>query len=245
MKLRLNPALDLAQFASVYARDKMVQVPNIFEPEVADYLESVLASLPWRLLCQDNAEQNVMFTREQLAAMSPEAKATLAAGIAERARNALGYTYYTYPMILAALEGWDPDHPIHDLTEFLNSPEMITFARTIIGCPTVTKIDAHATNYQRGHYLTRHIDDGERLERRAAYTLGFSRDWQADWGGLLLFLDDNGDVRRGFVPRFNVLTIFDGLIVHSVTAVSGFTNAARLSIAGWFRDDPPEGRRIA
>lgn len=242
INLRLNPAIDPAPFARAYAESKMIQVHGIFEPDVADYLAHVLTSLPWRLLCQDNQEKNLMLTGAELAAMPIDARARLLEGIARRARRAVGYTYFTYPMIFAALNDWDPDHPIHDLTEFLNSSSFLNFARTIIGCPTVTKIDAHASNYQRGHYLTRHIDDGEQKERRAAYTLGFSRDWQPDWGGLLVFLDENGDIRKGFLPRFNVLTVFDGLMLHSVTSVSSFTTAHRVSVAGWFRDDPPAGK---
>lgn len=241
VRLRLNPAIDPIPFARMYAETSIVQVHSIFEPEVADYIERMLASLPWRILCQDDNEKNLVLTSAEMAAMTPDARKNLLTGIADRARRAIGYTYFTYPMIFAALNAWDPDHPIHDLTEFLNSSEMLNFARTIIGCPAVTKIDAHASNYQRGHYLTRHVDDGEEKERRAAYTLGFSRDWQIDWGGLLLFMDQNGDVRRGLLPRFNVLTVFDGLMVHSVSPVSSFTTASRLSIAGWFRDDPPAG----
>lgn len=239
VQLRLNPALDPAPYARIYAEQKCVQIANLFEPEVADALERVLLALPWRLLCQNEFRETVLLTQDQLRAMSPEARKALEDGIRQRAAENFGYTYYAYPMLEAAQKGWDPEHPIHALTAFLNSPEFIDFAGKLIGHPGLTKIDAHASNYQRGQYLTRHKDDGARKERRAAYTIGFSRNWQPDWGGLLLFLDDNGDVLRGFKPRFNVLTVFDGLMLHSVTSVSTFAPAGRMSVAGWFRDDPP------
>lgn len=98
VKLRINPAIDPVAVARTYAEHRFVQVHNIFEPAVADYV------------AQPNAP---------------------AMGLG---------THYAYPMILAALENWNPDHPIHDLTEFINSPEMIDFARTIIACPGITKI---------------------------------------------------------------------------------------------------------
>jgi Rps23 Pro-64 3,4-dihydroxylase Tpa1-like proline 4-hydroxylase len=44
-------------------------------------------------------------------------------------------------------------------------------------------------------------------------------------------------VQRGFVPRFNTLTVFDGLRLHSVSSISTFAPQPRLSVAGWFRDD--------
>jgi Rps23 Pro-64 3,4-dihydroxylase Tpa1-like proline 4-hydroxylase len=240
--LRLNPALDPAPFARTYAAEKCVQVAGLFEDGVAAELERVLASLPWRLICQNDARQNILLTREQLAAMSVDERRALEDGIRRRAAENFGYAYFTYPMIEAILSQWDPDHPIHDLTNFLNSREFIGFARTIIGNPNVTKIDAFASSYQRGHFLTRHVDDGAKKERRAAYTIGFSRNWQPDWGGLLMFLDDNNDVSRALLPRFNTLTVFDGLRVHAVSPVSSFAPQGRLSIAGWFRDDPVVAR---
>jgi SM-20-related protein len=236
--LRLNPDLDPATFAKVYAQTKTVQIPHLFEDETADALERVLLSLPWRLVCQNEYHETILLTQETLAAMSAEQRRKLEEGIRARAADNLGYTYYTYPMIEAAQRGWEPGHPIHALTVFLNSPSFLEFAKQITDEPVVTKVDAHASNYQRGHYLTRHIDDGKKKERRAAYTIGFSRNWQPDWGGLLLFLDEKMDVQSGLLPRFNTLTVFDGLRLHSVSAISTFAPAPRLSIAGWFRDDP-------
>lgn len=238
IELRLNPALDADGFARSYAENSLVQVPNLFEPHAADALERALLGLPWRLLCQNEYGENILLSQEQLQIMRPEARRELENGIRDRAARNLGYTYYAYPMIEALKRGEDPGHPIHALTLFLNSPEFMAFAQTIIAEPRVTKIDAHASNYQRGHYLTRHQDEGAQKERRAAYTIGFSRQWQPDWGGLLVFLDEKMDVARGYLPRFNTLTVFDGMMVHAVTSISTFAPAGRLSVAGWFRDDP-------
>jgi len=35
LQLRLNPALDVEAYAAVYRRDRPVQIPDVFEPEVA------------------------------------------------------------------------------------------------------------------------------------------------------------------------------------------------------------------
>jgi SM-20-related protein len=240
--LRINPALDVAHFADIYAREKCVQIPDFFEPDVAADIERALASLPWRLVVQDESGRNVLLTQEQVAAMSNDQRAAMSRGVGERAARNLGYLYQTYPMIQARLERWDAGHPIHALTDFLNAPPFFEFARQLIACPGLTKTDAHATRYGPGHYLTRHQDDGFNKERRAAYTLGFTQRWEPDWGGLLLFLDGKQDVAHGLMPRFNVLTVFDGLRTHTVTQVASFAPAPRLSIAGWFRDDPPARR---
>ncbi|WP_167755703.1 2OG-Fe(II) oxygenase [Vitreimonas flagellata] len=241
MQLRLNPALDPAHYASIFRQEKCVQVPNLFETAVANEIERVIASVPWRLICQDDSGQNVLLKPEELASLTPQEKQSLDAGIRERAAQSIGYTYFMYPMIMARLQAWDPGHPIHALTDFLNAPEFLNFARALISYPKLTKVDVHASLYGPGHYLTTHKDDDSAVHGRAAYTIGFSRDWRADWGGLLVFVDDAGDIRRGFIPRFNTLTVFDGQQAHTVTAISQFTPKPRLSMAGWFRDDAVGG----
>lgn len=239
MRLALNPNLDLAAHAKTYGEQGLVQIPNIFDEETASEIEGILLSLPWRMICQNDDKQNVLLTHDQLRAMSPEGRQALEAGIRKRASENFGYAYYTYPMIQAGASGWDLGHPIHAVTQFLNSHAVVALGRTITGCAGIVKTDAQASNYRPGHFLTRHSDDGAKKERRAAYTIGFTRQWEPDWGGLLMFLDENKDISRAYLPRFNTLTIFDGLRVHSVSAVSTFAAAPRLSIVGWFRDDPP------
>lgn len=239
MQFRINRELDLAAFAKTYAEQGLVQIPNLFDEETASYIESVLLSLPWRLVCQDDSKRNIILLPDQLRAMPAEERAALEAGIRRRAAENFGYAYLTYPMIQAVMSRWDPEHPIHQVTMLLNSPVFVSMAREIIGCPGVTKLDAQASNYRPGNFLTRHVDDGQKRERRAAYTIGFSRKWEPDWGGLLMFVDENKDISRAYLPRFNTLTVFDGLRLHSVSAISAFAPVPRLSIMGWFRDDAP------
>ena len=236
VNVRLNPAHDLKAYAAEYKRNGIVQIHDFFAPEAATAVREVLVSLPWRLICQNDEHQLLLLTREQLMAMPQTELRKLEAGMAERAAANLGYTYLAYPMIEAERDGWDPGHPIHEVTRFVNGPQFLGVGRALLAEPAITKVDAHATKYQRGHYLTRHSDDGR--YRRAAYTLGFSPGWQPDWGGLLMFLDERQDVASGYLPRFNTLTVFDGLRVHSVTSISQFTPQPRLSVTGWFRAEP-------
>lgn len=237
--LRLNPALDLGRYADIYARRGIVQIPEIFEPPLADGLERLLAGpIPWRLLMTDSNDRPIHFSAAEAQAAGRERMDALVKDALQRARQNRGYLYNTYPMIEGYLRGWDAGHPIHQVTEFINGPEFLDLGRRVTGVVGITKADAHATAYHPGHYLTRHVDYGEDHERRAAYVLGFSRNWQPDWGGLLLFLSDRQDVTEGYLPRFNVLTIFDIKYLHTVTQVSSFAGGVRRSITGWFRDDP-------
>jgi SM-20-related protein len=239
VELRLNPKLDLAPYAQTYRERGLVQIPEIFEPETAEAIHGMLAgAIPWRLLFTDPNDKPVHYTQEEWNGLSQEQRTAFMQDVHKRARENRGYLYYTYPMIEAYLRGWEQGHPIHQMTELINSDEFLGLGRDVTASPAINKADAHACQYRPGHYLTRHLDEGDDKERRAAYVLGFSKDWQPDWGGLLLFLKQNQDVDFGFLPRFNNLTIFDIKYLHTVTQVSNFAGAPRLTITGWYRDDP-------
>jgi len=237
--LCLNPGLDLAPYIAIYRERGIVQIPNIFSTDTATAIVSMLTdSLPWRLLMTDANDTPVHFSQSKWDAMDAVKREALLADVHARAAKNRGFYYHTYPMIEAYLKNWDQGHQIHRMTELINSPEFLGLGRTITGVAGVTKADAHACQYARGHFLTRHVDFGKDDERRAAYVLGFTEGWQPDWGGLLLFLKDNQDINHGFLPRFNNLTIFDINYLHTVTQVSSFAGAPRLTVTGWFRDDP-------
>ena len=243
MHLRLNPDLDPSAFAETYRRNGYVQVSNFLPADVSEHLADVLARrTSWRIVYSTEADKPVVMTQAEYAALSPSERSVMHQGINERARSNTGFAYNTWPMITAYLEGWEPGHPLHAVTEFLQSEAVREFGRRVIGAERITKVDAQATLYAPGHFLTRHQDVGLKQERRAAYTLGFARDWQPDYGGLLAFLDDELNIERALTPRFNVLTLFDGLKLHAVTSVAAFAPLGRYSITGWFRDDPPAGQ---
>ncbi len=237
--IRLNPALDLEPFADAYRRRGFVQIPELLETATASALADLLQrGLPWRLLFTDQNDRPEHFSQAEAKALGPDRMRTKMADVMARARANRGFLYKTYPMIEAYLKGWDKDHPIHRMTEFVNSAEFLGLGRTVTGIAGITKADAHATWYGPGDFLTRHVDEGDDRERRAAYVYGLTRGWQPDWGGLLLFLKDNQDVSEGYLPRFNVLTVFDIKYLHTVTQVSSFAGGGRYSVTGWFRDDP-------
>jgi len=237
---RLNPALDLAKYAEIYARRGIVQIPDILTTESAETLNSILSGkLDWRVLATDANDRPVHFTQSELSAMPKDQRDALFRDIMLRARENRGFFYHTYPLIEAYMKGWDQGHPIHTITEFVNSPDWLGLGRRVTGVERITKADAHATAYSPSHFLTRHLDYGDDRERRAAYVLGMTKNWQPDWGGLLLFLNEKQDITEGYLPRYNVLTIFDIKYLHTVTQVSSFAGGIRRAVTGWFRDDPP------
>lgn len=239
---RLAAGLDPADYATAYARDGVVQIDGLFPPEVAEGLARTLAQgTAWSLVHSDAEGGHAMLAPGDLARLSREQTRTRLDSVLRRATDGFAYLYLVYPMIDAYVDGRDPGHPLHEVTEFLNSPAFMTFAQAVTGEPVV-KVDAQATLYRPGHFLTRHDDRGVG-ERRAAYTISLTRGWRPDWGGQLLFHDEAGDIRRGFAPRFNTLTLFKAPQWHSVAPVAAYAAEPRLTITGWLRDDPPHGAR--
>ena len=236
--LALNPALVAADHAEIYARDGMVQIGDFLTAESAEWLAAALErATPWRLAVSQQGRGQLLKMEEARALGAAEVQRRIGAAAAEAAAG-FAFVYQAYPIISALLDGENPGHPTHVLAEFFNSPDFLAFARAVTGEAGVTKIDAQATCFQPGNFLTLHDDTGEG-ERRAAYTLGLTREWRGDWGGQLLFHDADGDVVRGFKPRFNAWTVFRTPQLHSVSQVANYAAKPRLTVTGWLRDDPP------
>ncbi|MEE2567670.1 2OG-Fe(II) oxygenase [Hyphobacterium marinum] len=233
--LRLNPALDRKALAEAFARDGFVQIENLFPDDVANAMEAVLANrTPWRTIFTDNNGQVRKYRPHEMAALPVQQSQQLQQGIFRKAREGFAFLYHYYPMIETLQTGEDAGHPLHQMVQFLNMSEWLDFGREIIGCDTVNRSDAQATLYAPGDFLTRHDDSyGDVVDRRAAFVIGFTREWKSDWGGQLVFYDGDAVIERAFQPRFNVVTFFKVPRWHAVTYVAPFAGAGRYSITGW------------
>lgn len=237
--LRFNPGLTPSLYSSSFARDGIVQVPNFLHAEDAERLAQALeTTTPWALAMSQPSGDGRIIEQDELTRMGREGLLNEINAILRQARDGFAFSYLVYPMIQKYLDGRDPGHPLHRLTELLNSQECLDFVRQVTGEFGVIKLDGQATRYRPGDFLTLHDDSGDG-ERRAAYTLGFTRNWRADWGGQLLFHDAQGEVTRGLKPTFNTLTLFKTPMWHSVAPVAAYAGAQRFVISGWLRDDPP------
>jgi SM-20-related protein len=89
--------------------------------------------------------------------------------------------------------------------------------------------------YAPGHFLKLHNDNAKsRDDRRYACVVGLTRDWEADWGGLLQMVDD-GQVIRSCTPAFNTCVIFKVPRDHLVSYVAPYATKPRYSLTGWMR----------
>jgi Rps23 Pro-64 3,4-dihydroxylase Tpa1-like proline 4-hydroxylase len=230
----LNDAIDIAGARAALARDGRVQVADYLQPDAAERLRQCLdQEVPWMLALRDGEGPRTI-AHETYAAMAPDKVATLLHDVADSARGG-GYrfAYDSYMMVRAYQEGRDPGLLLHRVLELFNSVQYLDFARALTGDDGVRRINAQATRYRRGHFLREHTDIDSAEGRRFAYVLNLSRDWRADWGGLLQFIDEDGRVVDTFLPRWNSLSLFKVPAGHAVSLVAPWADDDRLAITGW------------
>lgn len=234
----LSNAIDREAAARTFTATGRVQIRDVLAPDAAGNLHAVLErGTDWGIGWTAEGQKGFNLRGDALRALPPRERAQIGDAAALAARQGeFAFVYGRYPMVEAYKEGWDPGHPLDNLLEHLNAPAMLDLVRAVTGIPEICKADAQATLYAPGHFLTRHDDSDAEEGRRVAYVLGLTRDWRPDWGGYLLFFDDDGDVVAGLRPRFNALNLFRVPASHNVSYVPPFAPVGRFAITGWFRD---------
>lgn len=234
----INDALDIAHWRARLQRDGRVQVDEYLQTDAAERLRACLAQeVPWTLALRD-ADGARIVDHEAYRAMDAQALAVLVETTAAGARGSDGdagfrFVYDSYMMVSAYKEGRDPGLPLHRVIEVFNSPPYLALQRALTGDERVRRVNAQATRYRPGHFLRYHTDIDSSEGRLYAYVINLTRDWKADWGGLLQFIDDDGRVLASFLPRWNTLSLFAVPAGHAVSLVAPWAAQDRLAITGW------------
>ena len=165
-------------------------------------------------------------------------RVTLREKIEDEARRGLQYRYRAVRVSDRAEQRSERRLLVDRFADLMNAPASLEMMRTITGRENIVFVDAQATDYRSGDFLTTHDDVVEGKHRVAAYVFSLTRRWQADWGGLLMF--EEGERVSGFVPDYNVLRLFAVPRRHHVSLVAPWVDERRLSITGWLRTAMPE-----
>lgn len=234
----LDGTLDRAALRDLYRRDGRVQIRPFLAPTSAALLEqSLIADEAWLQLV-NSGDKVFELSRNVRAGFTADRTAALDAAVNEAARWGFQYRFEALRVSEEAGERAVSARPLDAFLSFLCSAPVIDLLRDVTGEAAIDFADAQATRYTAGDFLTGHDDAVAGKHRVAAYAFGLTRAWRAEWGGLLLF--DEGDGRvTGWVPGFNTLNLFAVPQPHSVSLVTAFAGAPRLSITGWLRTGDP------
>ncbi len=233
--IKLAGGLPESDLAEAFDRDNRLQIPGILDEPSADAIYDSLANFRHWNLVFNKSGTHVDINAADVSAWPQGERDTLEEIIHSQAADNFQYYYETVPIYDVYHKALLPGHFINRIFEFLNSDEFLGLMRIVTGDNSIAFADAQATCYKRGHFLTRHDDDVSDKNRRAAYVLNLSRNWNPDWGGALQFFDANDNVECGYVPSFNTLNLFRIPASHSVGLVAPFAKSSRYSITGWLR----------
>lgn len=238
----INPEIDRAASSGRFSTHGRVQVRNVLTRETAEEIRTIMQrGTPWSMavLAGESQTKPKTFRHYDIATPAGTEEVNRAAMAAHQAsaRRDYAFRYGHYPIVDALNERWDPDGPYEILLEHLNAPEFLQLARDVTGIGELVKADGQATLFAPNHYLGRHSDSHVAEGWRVAYVMNFTTDdWHPDWGGYLMFLNEDGDVVEGFRPRFNSLNLFAVPQTHLVTYVPPFAPVGRFALTGWLRD---------
>ncbi|HEY6644732.1 2OG-Fe(II) oxygenase [Povalibacter sp.] len=232
---QLSERLDRTAIRTVFESSGRVHVPGIFTTQSATRTFHALESeTPWQISL-NSGERNVNLPLEQLRLTPPADQVLLVDTVHRAATQGFQYLFASFPLFDLHLARQFPGHYLMRVCEFLNSSEFLQFAREATGFDDINLVDAQATLFRPGHFLTAHDDFQAGKERLAAYVLNFTPRWRVDWGGILQFIDVDGHVAEGFTPAFNALNLLRVPQKHCVSYVTPTAEVGRYSITGWLR----------
>lgn len=215
------------------ARTGRAQVVDLLRPDYADHLAASAAEAPFNTVTR-RGDGHVDLPAAWLASLEPTQKQALGERVQASATDAFQYLYDNHPIY--DLDQAGQAEPVwSELIAFLNGEAFLSLMRAVTGEPRIALADAQLTRFRPAHFLNQHDDSADGKQRYFAYVLGLTPGWRIDWGGLLAFHGDDGNVAEAFTPRFNTLSLLKVPAPHSVTQVALSAGADRLSVTGWLR----------
>ncbi len=233
--IALNADVSTAAAAQALKARGRARVADVLTDAAARALHEALSgdAITWRRSLDNPA--NVDVPVAVFEGQPADEQARLIAMVHEGARDGFQYVYDRFRIGHGVATGEAMPDALSDLHALFNGEPWLDFARRLTGDERIRHVDAMATRYGPGQFLNGHNDQHEKAGRLYAYVLNLCPRWRAEWGGLLLFKDEAGEVVETFTPGFNVLNVFAVPQAHAVSMVTPFASAPRLSITGWWR----------
>lgn len=243
--MKLSSSLKIGPAQAVYAAQTRTQLDGLLSKAAAKRLVSALPEVRNWMLLTHLSGRHVMLDAAEMKRLDAAKQAEFQTQVIAAAQTGFQYLYEAFPLYgkwhAGSLRREAP--VLADMFEFLNGEAFLGAMRKLVGTARIGFADAQLTRYRPGDFLTLHDDSVDKGNRIAAYVLGLSPDWPADWGGQLQFVREDGGVEASFVPRFNTLSVFRVPQPHLVTQVASFAGRDRMAITGWLRagrDPGPE-----
>lgn len=234
MSFQLHDSVDAEALKRAYAASGRVIINPFLPDEQAEALRThLLGRDDWRPRLRDLDGRLFELSPDEAAEWGPHRIDAVRNLIAPR-QGQTGFGYAHTRLRIVDTEGGlqESSSLLGEFGQFMVSEPVLELFRHITGEDQLNFADSFAARYDPGDYTTMH-DDGVD-ERKTAYVFGLTKSWRADWGGLLLFHDEDGAIECGLIPGFNSFNLFAVPRRHSVSVVAPFATEPRLTITGWF-----------
>ncbi|ATQ41633.1 hypothetical protein CSW64_03995 [Caulobacter mirabilis] len=238
--LRLDQGLRPEACRPIFRQFGRLHLPGVLVQEDAIALHrAIVGAEGWRRTVHVEDGRDAELSIEEIEELGPEQRAAFEKGLHDMARDSFRYVFDSIRVSALAQFDQPVDPALVAIWRFMNSETFLGFVRELTGDDRPAYCDMMATRYLPGHFLTAHDDEAPGKNRLYAYVLNLTARWRADWGGILMFLDDEDHVAEGYVPAFNALNIFKVPQRHAVSLVAPFAGDQRISLTGWIRSAPP------
>lgn len=227
-----HPELDVERLSRTWEPGERIHIPNILCEETADRIEAALqAEGDWiRSVTMRSGSFHIPLKDNE--PQSDTHRKWLADAVVDGGDSEMQYVYDSRPLGAGHTTS-PPRGDVLDAFEYwLNAEPQLAVLRALTGENETRRVYCQASRFLPGQVLTEHSDRGGG-KRLVAHVFNFTRTWNPDWGGLLVFHDEAGHIARGFTPGFNSLNLFRTPQSHSVTQVATFAQKPRLAVSGW------------
>lgn len=231
----ISPDYSGFELSKPFKKANRIHIPEFLNKKSAKILFDEICTINDWLKSVGGDKSNYDLDFSALDKSDLASKAKIDTAIYEDAKYNFQYRFDTYRLSDKVKNGECNYPALEAFYNFLNSPKFLSFFRNLIGEKDGVYCDAQVTRYKAGDFLKMHTDLHEEKGRLAAFVFNFTPKWQADWGGLLQFMDADGHISEAYKPCFNALNVFKVPQDHSVSFVTPFADGARISITGWLR----------
>lgn len=187
------------------------------------------------MLAYNDGDTPKTLTHQQIGEMSPDKAAAFMQQVFTNATKQFQYAHSDYPVSLTLHDEAEPNLYSHDVLRFLNGESFQELIHNVTGLEGRVAIDSHATCFQSGHFMTIHKDIEAGDPHEIAYVINMTPAWRNDWGGLLMFFDENMELAETFTPTFNAINLYRVPQAHAVSFVAPFAAGKRFSMTGWIQ----------
>lgn len=231
----LSQLIDVEAFARAFRLNGRVEIYDFLGAGEAEKLRTHLLERDDWTLVLNAGEQVYEIPRSEFKHLSETQRNELERRVMSAARGGFQYRYESIRVADDDSARQSNGTILDQFIRFMSSKTVLELLAHIIDRQDVDFADGQATAYSPGHFLTSHDDDVTGKMRHAAYVLGLAPQWRAEWGGLLMFHGEDGNIAEAFTPAMDALRLFSVPMLHSVSYVTPMAPEPRLSITGWLR----------